>query len=313
MFVLSSFIAFTNNHAQSQTGRTIKVVVPYPAGSPSDIMARTLTEEIGRAQGPSTVVENRPGGSTAIGTEAVARATPDGGTLLVATTALIINAHLRKLNYHPLTSFEPVCNLTSSPLVLVVKGTSAYHSLGDLLNAAGVKPGSLTVAGVGPASTVHIAFELLKRAAGVDITFVPYPGPPPALSALLGGHVTSIFVPYPAVEAQLKTGAVRALATSSPKRIELLPKVPTVSESGYRGYEMDVWFGIVAPAKTPKETITTLAGWFSRALHAPGVETRLANQGLYPLGTCGADFGAFLRRKYDDYGAAIRDSNMKAD
>ena len=179
VFVLSSFIAFTNNHAHSQTGRTIKVVVPYPAsylrhhGAHSDGRDWPRTGAIDGRREPAW----RKHGDRSV--EAVARATPDGGTLLVATTALIINAHLRKLNYHPLTSFEPVCNLTSSPLVLVVKGTSAYHSLGDLLNAAGVKPGSLTVAGVGPASTVHIAFELLKRAAGVDITFVPYWGPRP--------------------------------------------------------------------------------------------------------------------------------------
>ena len=127
-------------NAPCETSRTIKLVVPYTPGSPSDIMARMLMEEISRAQGPKTVVENRSGGSTAIGTEAVARAAPDGGTLLIATTALIINSHLRKLNYHPLTSFEPICNLASSPLVLVVNGTSAYRSLGDLLDSARVKP-----------------------------------------------------------------------------------------------------------------------------------------------------------------------------
>ena len=226
---------------------------------------------------------------------------------MIATTALIINSHLRKLNYHPLTSFEPICNLASSPLVLVVNGTSAYRSLGDLLNSARVKPGALTVAGVGPASTVHIAFELLKRKADVDMTFVPYPGPPPAVSALLGDHVTSIFVPYPAVEAQLKTGLLRALATSSRTRIEALPDVPTVAESGYRGYQMDVWFGVVAPARTPKETLATLARWFAAALHGPALGAKLTVQGLYPVRTCGADFGAFLRRQYDEYGRTIRD------
>jgi tripartite-type tricarboxylate transporter receptor subunit TctC len=306
-------LALSNESAQAQTPRTTKLIVPYTPGSPSDVMARMLMDEISRAEGQMAVVENRPGGSAAIGSEAVARAAPDGGTLLIATTALIINAHLRKLNYHPLTSFEPICNLTSSPLVLVVNGTSGYHSLGGLLESARVSPGSLTVAGVGPASTVHIAFEVLKRKAGVDMTFVPFPGPPPAVSALLGGHVRSIFVPYPAVQVQLKTGVLRALATSSPTRIEALPDVPTVAEAGYQGYDMDVWFGVVAPAKTPKETTATLARWFNAALSAPGVGSKLVVQGLYPVGTCGADFGAFLRKQYDDYGRAIRNSNMTAE
>lgn len=311
--LVSLFLALSGHDARSQTARTIKIVVPYTAGSPSDILSRLLAEEISRAQGSTIVVENRPGASASIGTEAVARSAPDGSTLLLATTAFIINPHVRKLSYDPLTGFEAICNLTSSPTVLVVNQASPYRSLADLLDVARLKPGTLTVAGVGPATTVHIAFEMLKRAADVSMTFVPYPGPPPAISALLGGHVTSIFVPYPAVEAQLKTGKLRALATSAPTRIEALPDVPTVSESGYRGYEVDVWFGVVAPARTPKATISKLADWFSAALQAPEVRSKLALQGLYPIGICGAAFAEFLRKRYDEYGRAIRDADIRAE
>jgi tripartite-type tricarboxylate transporter receptor subunit TctC len=231
--------------------------------------------------------------------------------LLLATTALLINPHLRKLSYDPLASFEPVCSLASSPTVVVVSGASPYRSLTDLLEAARTKPGVLTVAGVGPASTVHIGIEALKRAAKVDLTFVPYPGPPPAVNALLGAHVTAIFVPYSAVEAQLKAGKLRALATSARTRIEPLPEVPTLAEAGYKGFEMDIWFGVVVPAKTPKEIVSNLADWFTAALHVPEVRVLLALQGLYPTGTCGADFGAFLRDRFDEYGRAIRDANIR--
>ena len=304
-------LALSGHVAWCQTARPIKIVVPYTAGSPSDLLARLLADEINRAQGTTIVVENRPGASTAIGSEAVARAAPDGRTLLLATTALLINPHLRKLSYDPLTSFEPICSLASSPTVVVVNGASPYRSLTDLLEAARANPGVLTVAGVGPASTVHIGIEVLKRAAKVDLTFVPYPGPPPAVNALLGAHVTAIFVPYSAVEAQLKTGKLRALATSSRTRIEPLPEVPTLGEAGYKGFEMDIWFGVVVPAKTPKGIVSKLAGWFTAALHIPEVRAPLAEQGLYPTGTCGADFGAFLRDRFDEYGRAIRDANIK--
>jgi len=313
LVLLSLFHALLGNGAQAQTARTIKIVVPYTAGSPSDLLARSLAEEINRTHGQTILVENRPGASTLIGTELVARAAPDGSTLLTATTAFVINPHLRKLSYDPLTSFEPICSLASSPTVLVVDSASSYYSLADLLDSARAKPGVLTAAGVGPASTVHIAFEMLKRAANVNMTFVPYPGPPPAISALQGGHVTSIFVPYPAVEAQLRAGKLRALAISSAKRIEAIPDVPTVAESGYQGHDMDVWFGIVAPAMTPKAAVSKLADWFATALETPEVRSKLALQGVYPVAMCGAEFGDFLRKRYDEYGRAIRESNIKLD
>jgi tripartite-type tricarboxylate transporter receptor subunit TctC len=289
------------------------MVVSYPAGSPSDIPARLLGDQIGRAQGLAVVVENRPGASGTIGTEAVAKAAPDGNTLLFISPAFVIDPHLRKLHYDPFTSFEPICHLMSSPTVIVVNSASPYRTLADLLNDARIKPGVLTLAGVGPASTVHIAFETLKRAAGVNMTFVPYPGPPAAVSALLGGHLTSIFVPYAAVSAQLRAGTLRALATSSRSRIEALPEVPTVAESGFRDYEMDVWFGVVAPAKTPGEVLSQLAAWFASAMQVSEVKAKLVSQGLYPVGTCGADFAAYLRTRYNEYGRVIRESNIRAE
>lgn len=201
------------------SAQTIKLVVPIPAGGAGDILARVLAEHIGRAKGPAMVVENRPGGSTVIGTEAVARATPDGSTLLIAGTGFVINPHLRKANYDPLTSFDPICNLVSLPTVIVVKASSPYATLADLLDIARTKPGQLTLSSIGPASTAHIAFEMLKRAARADMTFVPFPGTAPALNALMGDHVTAFFGNYAEVAEHLKAGTLRALASASPTRI----------------------------------------------------------------------------------------------
>ena len=289
------------------------MVVPFPAGGAADILARLLAEEISRAHGPAMVIENKPGAGTVIGTEAVARSAPDGQTLLMAANSFVINPHLRTLNYHPLTSFEPICYLARSPTVLVVNSASPYRTLGDLLDAARAKPGALTIASVGPATSFHIAIEVLKRAANVEMTYVAYPGDPPAINALLGGHVTSVFANYGQVAEQIKAGKLRALATGSPTRIEALPDLPTVAEAGFRGYEVETWFAVLAPAKTQQAMLSALASQYAAALLAPDVKAKLAVQGLFPVGLCAADFAAFLRKQYDEYGRAIREANIKAD
>jgi tripartite-type tricarboxylate transporter receptor subunit TctC len=297
---------------QPQTTKTIKIVVPFPAGGGVDILARLLAEQIGRMQGQAMVVENRPGAGTVIGTEAASRAAPDGSTLLLNTPNFVISPHLRKLNYDPLTGFESICLLANTPQLIVVNSASPYRTLADLMNAAHAKPGTVTLANGGTAVT-HIAFEMLRRAANVDMTFVPYSGTAPAISALLGEHVTSVFSEYPAAVEQLKAGKLRALATLSRMRIEPLPDVPTVAESGYNDYQVEVWYGLFVPAKTPKETVSKLASWFATALQVPELKAQLAVQGLYPVGTCGAEFSAYIRKQYDDYGRAIRQANIKAE
>jgi tripartite-type tricarboxylate transporter receptor subunit TctC len=303
-------VTVTGHGAWSQTARTIKVVVAVQPGGSSDFLARVLGEEIGRAQGLTMVIENRPGAGSIIGTEAVSHAAPDGNTLLINTPTLVINPYLRKVNYDPVTSFEPICYLANAPTVIVVNSASPYRTLADLLDAARAKPGDLTVAGSG---FFFIAFEMLKRAANLNMTFVPYPGAAPAVTALLGAHVTSLFTDYPTLAEQLKAGKLRALATGSRTRAEALPDVPTVAESGYKDYDVEQWFGVSAPAKTPKETVSQLVGWFTTAPQVPEVKAKLAVQGLYPVGICGADFGAFIRKQYDAYGHAIREANIKAE
>jgi len=307
------FPALAGDDAGSQTSRTIKIVVPYAPGGAPDILSRLLGEQISRSQGPSVVVENRPGAGSVIGTESVSRAPPDGNTLLTTANAFVINPHLRKVNYDPLISFEPICHLVSVAALIVVNATSPYRTFTDLLDAARARPGEVTLASPGPATTFHIALEMLKRAAGVSITYVPYAATPPALNALLGDHVASVFSDYASLGEQLRTGRVRPLATAARTRIEALPHVPTIAESGFKDFEAEIWFGMVAPAHTPTATTAELAGWFTAAMQASEVKPKLSVQALSPVAKCGADFAAHLRKQYDDYGRVIRESNIKAE
>ncbi len=309
-FAAAFALALLSSHGGwAQTSRTVKIVVPYPPGGTADIVARLLAEQIGRMQGPSMVIENRAGAGTAIATEAVARAASDGNTLLLTSPEFLITPLLRKANYDPLTSIEPVCNLVSSPTVIVVNASSPYRKLADLMDAARAKPGEVTMASTG---IFQIPIEMLSRAADAKITYVPYPGNAPASSALMGDHVTSVFAVYPTVAELIKAGKVRPLAVASRKRIAALPDVPTVIESGYRDYEIEVWLGLMAPANTPKAALAQIAEMFTAALQAPDVKARLIAQDTYPVAVCGADFATYIRKQHDDIGRAIREGNIKA-
>jgi tripartite-type tricarboxylate transporter receptor subunit TctC len=295
--------------AQTYPTRPVRIIVPFPAGGSADILARILGEQIGKTQGASIVIENRPGADTVIGTEAAARAASDGSTLLITANPFVTNPHLRKVNYDPLMSFRPICHLASSPMVVVVNSASSYRTFDDLLNAARANPGGLTLASI---PTFRIAFEMLKSVAHVNVTFVPYPGNAPAMTALLGDHVTSVLAAYPTVGEQIQAGKLWALVTTSRTRIEPLPDLPTVAELGYKDYSEEAWFGLFVPANAAKEIDLQLAGWFAAALQAPETRTKLIGQGLYPVGICGIDFGAYVHKQYDDYGRVIREANIKA-
>ena len=295
--------------AWTQAG-AIKIVVPYTPGSGPDILARLMAEQIGRAQGATVVVENRPGGGTVIGTEAVERAAPDGHTVLLVANSFVINPPLKRANYDATTSFEPVCYLAATPMVLVVLGSSPYRTLGDLVAAARAKPGELAFASGGPGSSLHVAIEVLKRAANISVTYVPYGGTAPAINALMGNHVAAVWADYPTVVSQLKSGTLRGLVTTSRARVASLPAVPTLGETGISNYEADIFYGVVAPAKTPPDALAQLSGWFSGALKAPDMKPKLAQQGLFPVGTCGAEFGAYLRRQGEEYSRIIREANI---
>jgi tripartite-type tricarboxylate transporter receptor subunit TctC len=303
--------ALSGAAAWSQGARSIRIIVPLAPGGGADILARLLAEHIGRTQNVSIVVENRVGAGSVIGTEAVSRAAPDGNTLLINTPNLVIAGHLRKLPYHPVTSFEPICKLVSSPTAIAVNTASPYRTLADLVDAARARPGELTLASVGPATTLHISTEKFKRTTQVDMTYIPFAGSGPTVNALLGEHVTAVFAEYPAVAEQLAAGKLRPLATGSAVRIEALPELPTVAESGYPGFEVDIWWGAFAPAMTPQATVSQLGEMFRKTLQAPEIRTKLLALGFYPADMCGAAFADYVRQQYDEYGRIIRASNIR--
>jgi len=293
--------------AQSQPGRTIRIVVPFAPGGAASVVARLLADQIGAMQRLTAVVENRPGGGTAIGTEEVARATADGNTLLINNTYLLANANLRKQNYDPLNSFEPICKLGDQPSLLVVNSESPYRTLRDFIAAARAKPGQLTVATFG----VSIPLEEFKRRANVDISLVPYSGSAPAVMALLGGHISAVVDNFATMGEHVNAGKLRALATFAPKRIEGLGSIPTFAEAGYN--EFMSWWGLFAPAKVPKETVSELIGWTMAAMQKPEVKEKLEPLGLYPTKMCGADFAAYLRKQNEDFARIIGEANIKAE
>ncbi len=227
--VLSASTAF------AQSPRQLRFIVPFPAGGGADLLTRVLAEQIGKAHGVSTVIENRPGAASVIGTEAASRAAPDGNTVAIVANSFIIHPNFKKLTYDPLTSFEPVCLLANSPQVIVVNSTSPYKTLTELLDAARAKPGELSHASVGPASAQHIAMEQLKLLAKVNMVFVPFNGNTPALNQLLGGHVGAVMSNYSEAVEQVNAGKLRALATAGKARLATWPNVPTVAEQGFQG------------------------------------------------------------------------------
>jgi len=195
-------------------------------------------------------------------------------------------------------------------MVLVVLASSPYRTLNDLIAAARAKPGELAFASGGPGSSLHVAIEVLKRAANINVTYVPYGGTAPAINALMGNHVAAVWADYPTVVSQLSSGALRGLVTTSRTRVEALPEVPTLTETGISNYEADIFYGIVAPAKTPPEMVNRLSAWLIGALKASDMKPKLAQQGLFPVGICGAEFGAYLQRMVDDYTRIIREANI---
>ena len=289
---------------------TIRIIVPYTPGSGPDILSRLMGEEIGRENGPTVVVENKPGAGTVIGTELVERAAPDGNTVLLVANSFVINPPLKRANYDVAKNFEPVCYLAATPMVLVVQGSSPYKTLADLVAAARAKPGELAFASGGPGSSLHVAIEVLKREAKLDINYVPYGGTAPAINTLMGGHVAAVWADYPTVVSQLQAGTLRGLVTTSHARVEPLPDVPTFAETGISQYEADIFYGLVAPAKTPADKLAQLSGWFGTALKAPDMKPKLAKQGLLPVGTCGAGFGDYMRKLGDDYARIIEEAHI---
>jgi tripartite-type tricarboxylate transporter receptor subunit TctC len=270
-----------------------------------------VSQEVTQKTGQSIVVEDRPGASSIVGTEFVARATPDGTTILLVENPFILSAILFPGHYDVLSNFEPLCYIAATPAVLAVSSQSDIHTLGDFLKRAQSKPGAVSYGSTGPASIVHIAGELLKRDAKVDMTYVPYPGSPPAMNATLSGTITAVVANYSDLKGQIDAGALRPIAVPAKKRVPALPNVPTLAENGFTDLDAAVWFGFVAPVKTPKETLAQLSQYISEAVKTPAVADRLKSQGMFINLFCGTEFGNFLADQKTTYTKLTREFEIK--
>jgi tripartite-type tricarboxylate transporter receptor subunit TctC len=289
--------------------RSVRIIVPFSAGGPSDLTARVLSVKYGEAFGQTFIVENRPGAGSNLGTAAVARSAPDGYTLLVTSSAFVVNPGLYKnVPYDPVKDFAPVAELDTSPNVFIATKASGIASIKDLVARAKAKPDELSYASAGIGTTPHLASELLKIAADISITHIPYAGAGPAMQSILSGTVPLMCGSLPGVHPSILNGAVRALAVTGPQRWYDMPDVPTMLELGYAGFVIDTFHGMLAPAGTPPEIVNRLAELSQTALKEPEFHERLRKLGFEVIGN-GLDG---MRRRIADEVPRYRDIIAKA-
>jgi tripartite-type tricarboxylate transporter receptor subunit TctC len=301
-------------NSQSLVGKSVRIIVPYPAGGAGDVLARVLAQQITESGGPAFVVENRPGAGSIVGSDVASRAAADGLTILLVENPYILGSVLHPTgHYDPVKSFDPICYLADTPSVIAVAGSSAIKTLADFVKAAKAQPGVLSYGSTGPASTAHIAGELFKRAAGIDLIYVPFQGSPPVVNAVLGGHVTAVIANFSDLKAQIDSNGLRAIAAPAPKRVESLPNVPTLEEQGFKDIEGSIWFGFVAPSGTPKGIVAEFASYFTASIKTSEVKKKLDAVGLYPKVSCGAEFGGFIAKQTADYTKFVKEFDIKGE
>jgi tripartite-type tricarboxylate transporter receptor subunit TctC len=312
---LSVACAAASFEAAAQNGypeRPIRLIVPVSPGGGTDFTARTIAQRLSEAIGQQVIVDNRPGASGNIGVELAAKATPDGYTLVMPITSFSINPSLfAKLPFDTVKDFSPIVLAASAPLVLVVHPSVPANSVKELIALAKAKPGQLNYANSGNGTTAHLAGELLKKMGGVDIVSVPYKGGGPAVVDLIAGRVQLYFSTIPAASTQVKAGKLRMIAVTTTTRVPLIPEVPTMAESGLPGFEVVGWFGIFAPAGTPRPAIARLNKEISQVLASADTQQRFSAQGLIPGGGTPEELGKFLRAEIAKWGALIKEAGIK--
>lgn len=300
--------------SQVSGGKPIRLVVPFTPGGSTDLLARIIGIKLSQSLGRTVIVDNKPGAGGSIGAAEVARASPDGDTLLmghIGTLAVNISLY-PKLAYDPVKSFAPVAWVARVPNVLVVNPASGIGSLKELIDRAKANPGLLTYASGGNGSAAHIAFEALKLRTQSSFTHVPYRGTAPAVQDVIAGQVDAIFTGTPAVLPHLKSGRLQSLAVSSLSRVPLLPQVPTVAESSFPGFDADQWYGIVAPAGTPATTVARLNVAINAVLTLPDVAQKFAEEGAEPVCMEPEAFAALITREIPRWRLVVRAGNMTA-
>jgi len=313
---LAVWLAITAADASAQyPSKPIKFIVPFPPGGPTDIVGRVVAQKLSGGLGQPIIVENRPGAGGTVGTEAVSRLPGDGYTLLLGTTGTLANAPslYPNLGYDPLKSFAPISRLTNGVFLVVVQDSVPAKNLRELIQLARSVPGQLAFGDGGNGTPPHIAGEMFKIAAGVDLLHVPYKGMGAAVTDLVAGRIQLLFEQLPALHAHIRAGKIRALAVAGSKRLPQLPEVPTTGEAGLSGYEVSGWFGLLAPTRTPRDIVMRLNGEVQRALESKEVRETFWNQGTEPVGGTPEQFAAFIGEEGAKWGRAIRMSGAKVD
>jgi len=298
--------------AQSYPSKPIRIVVGFPPGGGNDISARLLAPKLTEYFGQQVIVENRPGAGTNIANEFVARAAPDGYTLLINTAAIVINMSLyKKVAYDAVRDFAPLSLFAMAPNILVVHASVPVKSAKELVALAKSRPGQLNYSSAGAGTTQHLAGELFNLRAGTKIVHVPYKGSAPSLTAVISGEVDLTYANIPAISAHVKSGRLRPLANLGPKRSDQLPEVPTLKEAGVDGVEVVVWYGLFAPAATPRDVVTKLAEAIARAARSPDITQRLVELGAEPIGSTPEQLTAEIKAEIARMGKVIREAGIQ--
>jgi tripartite-type tricarboxylate transporter receptor subunit TctC len=299
--------------AQGYPERPIRLLVPFSPGGGTDILARVIAGRMSESMGQPVVVENRPGGNTLVATEALVRSAPDGYTLILQTNNLAANPTLYagRLSYDTYKDLVPVSLVAGNPHVLVVNPSVPARTLAEFIALAKSRPNTLTFASAGSGTVNHLAGELLKTLTGIDIVHVPYKGSGSVMPDLLGGQVDSLFAAMPTVTGHIRGGKLRAIAVTTPRRFRGLPDVPTIAESGYPGYDFSSWFGVLAPAGTPRPVVDRLHGEIVKALKDATVQERLADYEIF--GSSPEEFAAHLKVEIEKTAQIIKASGAKID
>jgi tripartite-type tricarboxylate transporter receptor subunit TctC len=301
--------------AQAWPAKPIRIVVPFPPGGGTDIIARETSQRVAAATGWTFVIDNKPGAGGNLGVDAVAKAPADGYTLVLGQTSnLAINPTLyAKMPYDSQKDLVPIVLLANAPLVMVTGSSKSYKTLADAVNAAKAKPGEVNFASPGNGTVAHLTSEMFQKAAGISTQHVPYKGASQALTDVISGNVDLYMSSVPTLLGHIKQGKVRALAVTSAKRVDDLPNVPTINESGYKGFDAATWFGLLAPAGTPKDVIAKLNAEFNKALKVPELNKRLSDEGADPAGGTPEQFAALIKDDIPRWGRVVKESGAKVD
>jgi tripartite-type tricarboxylate transporter receptor subunit TctC len=315
LLALAGMMLSAGAQAQAFPAKPVHLVVPYSAGGGADTLARALAQRLSETWGQQVLVENKPGANTAIGAEYVARSAPDGYTVLLIETALVINPSLyAKLPYDPFRDFAPVVGLVAISQALVVHPGVPAKNLPELIQLANTKPGEMSYASFGLGSTGHLNMEMLQQMAGIKLNHIQYKGTAPAMVDVTGGHVNMMFSSTGGVLPHWKSGKVRLIAVGSKARLPQFADIPTVAEAGLAGYEANAWFGIVAPAATPRDVIGRINAGVQKVFAEPAFRDKnLVPQAFEPIAGTPEQFGDYMKAEAQKWGKVARDAKVKLD